>query len=69
MLEMLTHIMRSMLLAKTGHSTHLHELPELLSDFSIDHLLALIEKIESAKLDLDHNVNTKLLLENILIEI
>lgn len=68
MLEMLTHIMRSMLLAKTGQGAHLTELPELTSDFSVEHLLTLIEKIESLKQDLDRNVNTKLLLENILLE-
>ncbi|MBT6068445.1 AAA family ATPase [Candidatus Peregrinibacteria bacterium] len=68
MLEMLTHLIRSMLLAKTGYSSHLGELPELLSDFSASHLLSLLERIESAKRDLAHNVNTKLLLENLFLE-
>jgi len=68
MLEMLTHIVRSMLLAKTGYTTSLQDIPELLSDFSINDLLELIEKIESAKQDLEHNVNTKLLLENLFLE-
>lgn len=68
MLEMLTHIVRSMLLAKTGYSSHLQELPELLSDFSTEHLLELLEKIESAKQDLEHNVNTKLVLESVFLE-
>ncbi len=68
MLEMFTHIVRSMMLAKTGYSTHLQDLPELTSDFSLKHLLELLEKIESAKRGLEHNVNTKLLLENIFIE-
>lgn len=68
-LEMLTHILRSMLLAKTGHGQHLHELPELLCDYSIDHLLSLTERIESLKRDLEHNVNTKLLLESVLLQV
>lgn len=68
-LEMLTHILRSMLLAKTGHGLHLQELPELLCDYSIDHLLAITEKVELLKRDLERNVNTKLLLESILLEV